>query len=172
MKKLSLSMFALSLVLLISLPALAQTNYWFERDGEPIFYITLPASWEGEWQEEDGLSVLHAIAANETAYLSVWALHDVEDLEDASEAVGEMLDEWVNGFDSGEWEEGEINDIPVIYTDGTAVDIETDEPLDLSIAFFIPEEGQVFILIVVGEQAYRDEHSGDIQSILQSIQRG
>ena len=163
--------FILSLILFVGLPTLAQTDYWFESEGDPIFYITLPESWNGEWQEEDGLSVLHAISAEETAYLSIWALHDVDDLEEASEAVGEMLDEWVNEFESEEWEEGTINDIPIVYTDGTAVDIETGEDLDLSLAFFIPQEGQIFILIVVGEQEDRDEHSEDIQSILQSIRR-
>ncbi len=80
-----LSIFAI--VLLMTSVAFAQdeeakaTDFYFEDENGPVFYITFPETWTGEWQEVEGASVLHALPKDESLYISIVAVHDAKDFK-------------------------------------------------------------------------------------------
>jgi hypothetical protein len=147
-----------------------ETDYWFEDENEEaIFYLTLPNGWKGEWQEEEGVSILHALPNDESIYLSVWALHDVKDLQSAAEALDNLLANLVTDLKPEEWEEDTINGIPFIYSDATAKAKDDGELVEVSVAFFVPAEGQVFILSYFGTPDAWHNHKQAVTSIYNSI---
>jgi hypothetical protein len=152
--------------------AFAQEDFWFQDENEQkIFYITLPDTWKGEWQEEEGVSILHALPKDESLYLSIWALHDVKDLNTATEKVGELIDQLVTDFKDSKWENATVNDIPWVYTDTTAKEKDSGEPVEVSVLFFVPREDSVFILLYFGTTEDRKTHDEVLTKILQSIRR-
>lgn len=170
MKKwVSLVVMLLGLLSLVHI-AVAQEDYWFEYDnGEVIFYVTLPGGWSGEWQEEEGVSILHALPEDESVYLSLWALHDVADLQDAAEAVDGIIEQLFTDAKWGEWEEWENNGIPFLTSDATAKTIDDNTLVDLSASFFSPAEGEIYLLIYFGTPEAWHEHKEEIEEIYGSI---
>lgn len=153
--------------------ALAQEDFWFEYDdGTPIFFVTLPDNWEGEWQEEEDLSILHAAPADGAdVYLSIWAMYDVADLNAAAEAVDEVLDQLVTGVNFETWEDVTINDIPFTHSESVATLQDGGEDVIVSAAFFSPAEDEVYILIFLGTPDAFESHGDNLTEVIQSIRR-
>jgi hypothetical protein len=151
--------------------AFAQEDFWFEHEDEtPIFFVTLPENWTGEWQEEEGVSVLHAAPADGAdVYLSIWAIHDVADLETAAQAVGEMLAQLVTGANFETWEDVTINEIPFTHSESAATLIDGGADVTVSAALFSPEEEEVYILIFLGTPDAFESHGENLTDVIQSI---
>lgn len=151
--------------------ALAQEDFSFEYDdGTPIFFVTLPDNWTGEWQDEDGVSILHAAPADDAdVYLSIWAIHDIADLKAAAEAVDEVLAQLVTGVNFETWEDVIINDIPFTHSESAAKLLEGGTDVIVSAAFFNPEEEEVYILLFLGTPDAFKGHGDNLTEIIQSI---
>lgn len=153
--------------------ALAQQDFSYTyEDGTPIFFVTLPDNWEGEWQEKDNISILHAVPKDGSdVYLSIWAVYDVDDLKMAGDAVDLMFAEFVTDVNFEDWEEMTVNGIPFTFSESAAKMKDSGTDAIASAAFFSPEEGEVYILMCLGTTAAYESQSETVVEIIRSIRR-
>ncbi len=116
----------------------AQEDYWFfDGDGDPVFYFTLPEDWYGDWQEDDeGFSVFVAYPEDEGLTMALWVPHNIDLLDLAEQQIISSRNEAVADIIEGEWET-ESNDygISCTYSDSAGTEIETDDPMEIRMAF-------------------------------------
>ncbi len=134
--------------------------------GNPVFSITFPDGWETEADE----NLLHACPADSSIYLGLWALEEGVKLDDALDALDEIVSSLVTGLETGEAENNEINGIDFLSVDGTGKDGDGDA-VDVSAAVFSPDDKQVFILIYYGTPEAGEKHEDEMTAILGSINK-
>ena len=144
------------------------TDFYFEDESGPVFYITLPETWKGEWQEEDGLAILHAMSNDEEVYLSILAAEEAtpENIGNIADAV---LAEMVTGQSFKEWEEVTINNIPLYTSESKAKLKDGGEKVDVSVAYFTPKKDATYILYIIGATDAQEAHGEDVGAILNSL---
>lgn len=169
MKKV-VSLLSLLAVLIFAGIALAEdTDFIFEDDNGPVFYITLPDTWEGEWQEEDDLSVLHAMPKDESMYLSILAAYDATDPESSGAMVDAILTKIFKGYSFEKWEETTINGIRIVSSDSTATVKETGAEVQITAAYFVPKKDATYILYFFGPEEAFAKHEEEFLTILGSL---
>ena len=160
MKKLTLLFSVLFLIVLLN-NSIAEK---FIFPGEnPVFSIVFPDDWEIELDAE----MLHATPEDESIYLGLWAL-GAESVDDALDALDEVVGEAVADAEYDEPGQLKINDIKIFYVDGKGTDDEGDN-VAFSVALFSPDGETVFIVFTYGtpqeEKLHNEEWDGIIQSI-------
>jgi predicted Zn-dependent protease len=132
----------------------------------PVFSITFPDGWETETDE----NLLHAFPADSSIYLGLWALEEGVKLEDALDALDEIVSSLVTGLETGEAEKNEINGIEIVSVDGSGKDTEGDD-VNVSAALFSPDDSQVFILIYYATPAAEARHEDELIAVIGSINK-
>lgn len=133
----------------------------------PRVSITFPASWK---VEPDG-EALHAGPSDKSIYFGLLPLPENVSAEKAGEAIGGAIDEMVTDFVEKESDSFEINGIQFFYSDATAKDKESGQPLNVSMAYFSPDADPNHMMAIVyfGSQEAEKKHEGDLQKVLHSI---
>lgn len=155
----------LLLILVLGVFSLQAETYEYPGD-DPLFSISFPDDWSSE---PDG-EVLHASPSDNSIYLGLWALNDVENLEIALNELDNVVSDLV---DEVEWDdestEFEINDIQFLGIDGEGVD-EDDNEINVSVGLFFADEDTVCIIIYFGSPEAEEEYEEDLNWILASIE--
>jgi len=131
---------------------------------DPVFSVSFPESWNLETEDD----VLNAMPADESIYLGIWALEDVDDVEEALDAIAEDADNFFKDLQVEDPGETEINGIPFIFVDGKGV-LEDDTAVTVSLAVFSPDGETFFIGLFFGPPDMFKEHREEIDSIVQSV---
>ena len=175
MKKLTSLLSIFAIVLLMTSVAFAQdeeakaTDFYFEDEDGPVFYITFPETWTGEWQEVEGASVLHALPKDESLYISIVAVHDAKDFKSAAEMIDAILAEVVTDYSFSDPQAGTLNDIPVQMSESKAKLKEGGEETELGLMFFTPKENANYILYSIGSKEAQAAHKDEIDAIFSSL---
>jgi hypothetical protein len=143
-------------------------DFYFQDESGPVFYITLPDTWTGEWQEIEGVTVLHAVQNDGNAYLSVVAAHDA-DPENVGEITDAILAELVTDQNFEKWDEGTINDIPVYSSASLAKTTANGTEVNVNVAYFIPQEDAAYILYIISPPQIDKALEDQITAILGSL---
>ena len=158
-----LPVFLMVVVLLLSTNFLFADEYSYPGEN-PVFSITFPDDWKVETDEE----LLHATPKDETLYLGLWALADVENIDAAMDAIDEVVAEFVDDVETDEADEMEINGIEITFVDGVGKD-EEGEQVEVSVALFSPDDETVFVLFYFGYPETTKQHEKALVKILESI---
>ena len=161
MKKLPI--FLTVVVLLLSTNFLLADEYSYPGEN-PVFSITFPDNWNVETDEE----LLHATPKDESLYLGLWALADVEDIDAALDVIDEIVAEFVDDLETDEPDDMEINGIEITFIDGVGVD-EEGEQVEVSVALFSPDDETVFVIFYFGYPETTKKHEKALVKILESI---
>ena len=158
------------LLLLTVLSFLFSTNFLSADEfhypaKNPVLSITFPNDWKIETEEEQ----LHATPKDESLYLGGLALDDIEDVDDAMEAIDKIVAEFVDDFKAEEPGEMEINGIEITFIEGIGKD-EDGEKIEVSTAVFSPDDGEtVFVLFYFGYPEATKKHEKALVKIIESI---
>lgn len=164
-----LSLLSIVAVVLFAGMAVAEdTNFYFEDEAGPVFYITLPDTWNGEWQEAEELTALHAVPKDESLYISILAAADATP-ENIGKLADQVVSELVTGYNLEKWEEQTINDIPLYVSESTAKVKDGGEDTEIMVAYFTPKQGQTYILYAIGAKEDQEAHAEEIGAILGSL---
>jgi len=151
------------IVLLLSTNFLLADEYSYPGEN-PVFSITFPDNWKVETDEE----LLHATPKDESLYVGLWALGDVDDIDAALEVIDEVVEEFVKDLETEEPDEMEINGIEITFVDGVGED-EEGEQVEASVALFSPDDETVFVLFYFGYPESAEKHEEALVEILESI---
>jgi len=164
-----LSLLSIMAVLLFAGMAVAEdTDFYFEDEDGPVFYITLPDTWNGEWQEAEELTALHAVPKDESLYISILAAADATP-ENIGNIADQIVSELVTDYNFEKWEEKAINGIPLYVSESAAKIKDGGEDTEIMVAYFTPKEGQTYILYAIGSKEDQDAHGEEIGAILGSL---
>ncbi len=153
-------------VLCLLVAANVSVGETFTYPGEdPLFSISFPDDWIVDLDED----LLSSMPEDESIYLGLWAIADSDNLEDALDALDEVIEELVVEFEAGELEELEINDIQIFYVDGSGLDTEGND-VNVSAAIFSPDEEMICILFYYGTPAAESLHEDELVGILKSLE--
>ena len=141
------------------------STYTYPSD-EPVMSIDIPSNWDIE-TDEDGSLV--ATPKDESIYLELFEVDDAEDLDDAIEYVGDIIDEWLSSVKIGDPETYDINGMKLISFDGTGVDEDEDEIL-LTVALFSPDDDTVMMVLYFGTEEAETEHQAELNNIIKGLQ--
>ena len=161
MKK--LPVFLMVIVLLLNANFLIADEYFYPGEN-PIFSITFPDDWNVETDED----ILHVTPKDESLYLAVWALADVEDIDAALEVIDEIVDEFVDDLKTEEPDELEVNGLEITFIDGVGKD-EDGEKVEASVALFSPDDETVFVVFYFGYPETSKKHEKALVKIIESI---
>lgn len=153
----------LSVLFLISLVNTSFAEKFVYPSENPIFSIVFPDDWQIELDEE----MLHASPEDESIYLGLWAL-GVESIDDALDALDEIVGETVVEPEFDEPGQVTVNDIAIFYVDGKGTDEEGDN-VTFSVALFSPDGETVFIVFSYGTPEAEKLHGEEWESIVKSI---
>jgi hypothetical protein len=143
----------------------ASTTVVYPADN-PVFSITFPEGWRTETDE----NLLHAVPQDSSVYLGLWALEDAKNLDEALDAVDELVGSLVKNLEVDEVDSSILNDMEFLSVDGKGIDTEGDA-VNVSVALFTPDEETVFILLFYGTPEAGDLHENELVDILKSIRQ-
>lgn len=132
----------------------------------PVLSITFPDSWK---TEADG-EVMHTSPADESVYLGLWALAEDQDVNDAIDALDQVVGELVKDAEFADAVENNINGIDIYSVDGTGKDDEGNN-VTVSAAVFTPDGKQTFIILYYATPESEKKHEKDILSVLGSLKK-
>lgn len=169
--KRALSLLSILAVLLFAGSALAEENdFYIEDDEGPVFYITLPDGWSGEWQEEEELNVLHAMPKDESIYLSIVALQDATDPEASGALVDAILTRVFSGYNFEAWKETTTTaGVPLFSSESTATVKKSGAEVKLSARYFVPKKDVTYVLYYFGTPAAFDARKGELEAIVDTL---
>ena len=139
-------------------------TYTYPAD-EPVMSIDIPISWNVE-TDEDGSLV--ASPVDESIYLELFEVDDADDLNDAINYVGGIVDEWLSNVKIGDPETYDVNGMQLISFDGTGTDEDEDKIL-LTVALFSPDNDTVMMLLYFGTEEAEDDHEDELESIVRGL---
>lgn len=164
MKRLPSAAFAL-LTLLMMIDAVWATEYFYPNRSRPLFSVTIPDTWKVEAENE----LLHATPPDESVYIGFWAV-EKPDMDTIGDAVAQIVDEVVKGFEIDEEDDMEINGIPFYYFSGKGRDGDDGSPLNAGVALFSPDGENFCIVLYFGSPEAESHHEQNLIGILRSIQ--
>ncbi len=154
----------LALSLLMSYNLSAAETYTYPDSDNPVVQITFPDGWEIEPDEE----MLHAMPNDESIYLGFLALEGSNDIEDALDAVDEVLAELLSELELADFEEIENDDFVFLYSEGNGVDKEGDD-VNVTVALFSPDGEMVCLVFYYGTPEAEEIHENELNAIVASI---
>ncbi|GAK51362.1 hypothetical protein U14_02605 [Candidatus Moduliflexus flocculans] len=165
----ALSLLSIIAVLLFAGIAVAEdTDFYFEDEEGPVFYITLPDTWSGEWQETEELTALHAVPKDESLYISILAAANATP-ENIGNVADQIVSELVTDYNFEKWEERAINGIPLYVSESAAKIKDDGEETEIMVAYFTPKKGQTYILYAIGAKEDQNAHEKEINAIFGSL---
>ena len=174
MKKL-VSLLSMLAIVLIAGVAFAQdeeakaTDYYFEDEDGPVFYITFPETWTAEWSEGEALTALQGLSKDESVLISVMIAHGAKDFAAAGEAIDKILDGLVTDFNFSEPKEGTLNGMKVMATNSKAKLVDGGDEVEVGLIFFTPKENEFYILYTLGSAEAEKQHAEEITAIINSL---
>ena len=165
----ALSLLSVVAILLFAGMAIAEdTDFYFEDEDGPVFYITLPDTWNGEWQEAEELTALHAVPKDESLYISILAAADATP-ENIGNIADQVVSELVTDYNFEKWEERVVNDIPLYVSESAAKVKDGGEDTEIMVAYFTPKKGQTYILYAIGSEEDQKAHEKEVSAIFDSL---
>ena len=131
---------------------------------DPVFTISFPDNWTIETDEE----LLHAMPADESVYVGIWAIDSVEDVDLVMDALDEEIANFIQDIETDEPVETEINEIPFIIVKGNGV-VEDDIPVDFSGALFSTDGETFFVGLYFGTPEMIQKYTKKLDAILDSV---
>jgi hypothetical protein len=160
---LPLALTAVALTLVAA--AASAERYYYPNDKSALFSLDIPADWRVEPEGD----VLHAGPRDGSVYLGLWVVKE-RDVDDAAEAVEDIVEKMVNGFRSTGEDTFDRNGIRFWYLDGQGRDDDGNE-LAVSVALFAPDGKHYCILLYFGAAGTSDRHDRALTAIVESIRR-
>lgn len=154
--------FLLMSLFLFTMTAHADT-YSYPGD-DPIFTISFPDDWTIETEDE----LLHAMPADESIYVGVWAIDSIDDVDLVMEALDEEIASFIEDIETGEPVETEINDIPFIIVEGDGF-VEDDIQVEFSAALFSTDGETFFVALYFGTPEMVEAYGEELDDILYSV---
>ncbi len=155
---------ALFMAALLMTNLFAEETYVYPNQENPVLSISFPDEWKVEPEE----NILHATPKDESIYVALWALDDVENLEAALESVDKLVSPMIDEFLADEPEKVEFNNILYYFIEGSGKDND-GEDVNASVAIFTPDGETVCLIITYGTPEADEEHEEDFMNIIKSI---
>ena len=155
----------LSLIFCTSLIFAAET-YKYPAEGQAVMSIDFPDAWLVEEDEE----MLHATSPDELVYLNLWALDEITQVDDAINMIDEILAVYLKELELNDAETGSVNDIEMIFIDGSGKDMEGN-PVTTSVVLFSPDNETVMLSFFVATPTGAQNNKNDIKEIITSIKK-
>lgn len=160
MKKLTVLITLIALV--VSSGILKADTYVYPADG-PSFSITLPNNWIVNAEDKD----LSASPQDESIFLLLSVFEEADNLDGAIDHLDSELESILSDIEYDEPEMVEINGIDFLTIDGSG--IYDDVEVLISVAIFMPDDENVFLLLYLGTEEAENEHGDELDEIVNSI---
>ena len=131
---------------------------------DPIFSVSFPDEWIVETEEE----LLQAMPVDETIYIALWAMEDVDDIDLAMEALDEELGSIIENVEAKDPQEVMINEIPFIIIDGKAT-VEEEIPVEFSVVVFSTDGETFFVGLYFGSKEDVAKYRTELDEIIKSV---
>ncbi len=156
--------FSILMITLMITGLFADDTYVYPNQETPVFSISFPYDWKVEPED----NMLHAMPKDETVYVALWALDDVENLEAALESVDKLIREMVTEFQADEPDKLEFNNILYYFMEGSGKDND-GEDVNAAVAIFSPDSETICLIITYGTPDAEEVHEEDFMNIIKSI---
>jgi len=160
MKKISI----IFIITLLLIAATVNADTYFYPDEYPVFAVTFPDDWMVETDEE----LLSATPDDESIYVGIWALEDIDDIDAAMEALDEEIQDFMTDIIAKEPVITTINEIPFVIIDGKGV-YDEDVPVEFSVTIFSTDGETFFIGLYFGEPDDINFYSEELKAIISSV---
>lgn len=136
-------------------------------EGDPVFTMRFPGSWAFEVNDQDALE---AASGDQTVYLVLWEVEDLDKLEDEITATIEQILSEVK-FDDGPDEEiTNKHGVQFQLSHGEGIQQESEEAVQFTIAVFGPTETRGFIILyTIEKDNATDESRRQFVNVMESI---
>ncbi|HOW96405.1 MAG TPA: hypothetical protein P5567_10375 [Kiritimatiellia bacterium] len=135
-------------------------------EGDPAFSIRFPGSWTAEVNDQDALE---ALSGDETVYLVLWEVENLDNLEDEMTATAEQMLSDVE-FDDADEELTNKYGVKFWLKHGDGVEKESEAEVQFTIAVFGPSENRAFVVLyTIEKETATDESKRQFVNIMESI---
>ena len=135
-------------------------------EGDPAFSLRFPGSWTAEVNDQDALE---ALSGDETVYLVLWEIEDLDNLEGEMTATAEQLLSDVE-FDDADEEITNKYGVKFWLKHGDGIEQESEEAVQFTIAVFGPSEERAFVMLyTIEKENATDESKRQFVNIMESI---
>lgn len=135
-------------------------------EGDPAFSMRFPGSWTAQVNEQDALE---GLSGDETVYLVLWEVEDLDNLEDEMTATAEQLLSDVE-FDDEDEEITNKYGVKFWLKHGDGAEQESEEAVQFTIAVFGPTENRAFVMLyTIEKENATDEAKRQFVNIMESI---
>jgi hypothetical protein len=156
-------LFAMVAMTVVSARAAETLEY---PESDPAFSIRFPGSWTAEVNEQDALE---GLSGDETVYMVLWEVEDLDNLEDEFTATAEQMLSDVE-FDDEDEEVTNKYGLKFWLKHGEGVEKESETEVQFSIAVFGPAENRAFVaLYTIEKESASDEAKRQFTNIMESI---
>lgn len=154
-------------VVLAAVAGPARAGETFEYpEGDPAFSLRFPGSWTAEVNDQDALE---ALSGDETVYLVLWEIEDLDNLEGEMTATAEQLLSDVE-FDDADEEITNKYGVKFWLKHGDGIEQESEEAVQFTIAVFGPSEERAFVMLyTIEKDNATDESKRQFVNIMESI---
>lgn len=157
---------AMAGLLLTGVSVQAAQNFDYP-EGDPAFSIRFPASWTAEVNDQDALE---GLSSDQTVYMVLW---EVEDVDNVEQEITETAEQLLSDVEFDEADEEEVTnkyDVKFWLKHGTGVDKQNDEQVQFTIAVFGITEDRAFIaMYTIESENATEEGKRQFTNIMESI---